>query len=243
MLGVGDDVLDIAVTPDRGYALSIRGVAREAATAYGVPFADPGWSWPISPPRRRERNRMKAVPMTPDRCDLFTLRTITGFDPAAPTRPGYARLIAGGMRSVSLAVDVTNYVMLETGQPLHAFDLDLLQGPVRARRAAGETLETLDHVQRQLVEDDPGHRRRPRRHRSGRRDGRTDVRDQRRHDQHRAGSRPLRAGGDCPDGTAPQAEQRGITPVRARVDPALPPFASERAAALLLEYGGEPTSA
>ena len=156
LLGIGDEVLDIAVTPDRGYALSIRGIAREAATAFQVAFVDPGLELvdlpapePGSEPHPCASDDLAA-------CDLFPLRTITGFDPHAPTPSWMSRrLVASGMRSVSLAVDVTNYVMLETGQPLHAFDLTKLRGPVRPRAAgAGETLETLDHASRALSADD-----------------------------------------------------------------------------------------
>lgn len=156
ILGIGEDVLDIAVTPDRGYALSIRGVAREAATAYGVAFADPGLRLSELPVPAADSPPHECGSEALDACDLFTLRTITGFNPAAPS-PAWLRrrLVACGMRSISLAVDVTNYVMLETGQPLHAFDRDLLHGPVRARRARpGEVLETLDHVERTLDADD-----------------------------------------------------------------------------------------
>lgn len=156
ILGIGEDVLDIAVTPDRGYALSIRGVAREAATAYDVAFTDPGMRLSDLPVPAAESHPHECGSEALDACDLFTLRTITGFNPAAPS-PAWLRrrLVACGMRSISLAVDVTNYVMLETGQPLHAFDRDLLHGPVRARRArSGEVLETLDHVERTLDVDD-----------------------------------------------------------------------------------------
>lgn len=156
LLGIGEEVLDIAVTPDRGYALSIRGVAREAATAYDVPFSDPGLELPDLPPPAQEVLPHEGTSADPSACDLFTLRTITGFNPHASTPVWMRRrLIAGGMRSVNLAVDVTNYVMLECGQPLHAFDLDSLRGPVVARRAnPGEELETLDHVARTLDPDD-----------------------------------------------------------------------------------------
>jgi phenylalanyl-tRNA synthetase beta chain len=155
LLGIGEEVLDIAVTPDRGYALSVRGVAREAATAFGVPFRDPGTVLADLP---------APAPGDPVECGsedlqaaaLFTLRTIVGFDPGAPSPLWLrTRLVACGMRPVSLAVDVTNYVMLELGQPLHAFDADRLTGPVRPRRAVpGEQLETLDHAVRELAPDD-----------------------------------------------------------------------------------------
>ncbi|HZR52422.1 MAG TPA: phenylalanine--tRNA ligase subunit beta [Streptosporangiaceae bacterium] len=153
-----DDVLDIAVNPDRGYAVSIRGVARELAGAYGVPFTDPasdaipaadvlGGSlsyvgsdvWPASI-------------SDPTACDRFVLREVRGFSPSAKTPVGMmVRLARCGVRSVSLAVDVTNYLMLELGQPLHAFDRSRLSGPIAVRRALpGEKLETLDHVVRSL---------------------------------------------------------------------------------------------
>ncbi|MGW5260214.1 phenylalanine--tRNA ligase subunit beta [Microbispora sp. NPDC004025] len=152
LLGLRDDVLELEVATDRGYALSIRGVAREAAVAFGVPFRDPaavetpadgGESWP-------------AAIADPTACDRFVLRSVTGFDPAAVSPLWMrVRLARAGMRSVSLAVDVTNYVMLELGQPLHAFDRSRLSGTVVVRRARpGEKLETLDHVVRTLHEED-----------------------------------------------------------------------------------------
>ena len=147
--GLRDDVLDIAVNPDRGYAVSIRGVARELASAYQVAFTDPAGVvvddsvnpdvWPASI-------------SDPTACDRFVLREVRGFDPAAPSPVAMrVRLARCGVRSVSLAVDVTNYLMLELGQPLHAFDRAKLSGPIVVRRALpGETLETLDHVTRTL---------------------------------------------------------------------------------------------
>lgn len=155
ILGLGDEVLDIAVTPDRGYCLSIRGVAREAATAYGLPLRDPGVELPELPPAAGEDPKECAVE-DDALCDLFVLRTLRGFDPSAPTPVFMRRRLAMcGMRSISLAVDVTNYVMLEVGQPLHAFDEQSLRGPVVVRHARpGETIETLDHVVRSLDPDD-----------------------------------------------------------------------------------------
>lgn len=152
LLGLRDDVLDIAVTPDRGYALSIRGIAREAATAYGVPFRDPaGVELPSD-----ERPSHPASIGDPAVCDRFVLREVSGFDPDARTPLWMqVRLHRAGMRPVSLAVDITNYLMLELGQPLHAFDRGKLTGPIVVRRAEpGERLETLDHVKRDLDPDD-----------------------------------------------------------------------------------------
>ena len=92
----------------------------------------------------------------PTACDRFVLREVRGFDPAAPSPLWMrVRLARCGVRSVSLAVDVTNYLMLELGQPLHAFDRSKLTGEIVVRRAQpGEQLETLDHVVRTLHPDD-----------------------------------------------------------------------------------------
>ena len=156
VLGLGDEVLDIAVTPDRGYALSIRGIAREVATAYGLPFHDPAGIDPevLLPQPIGDPHGCSIT--DPTAADRFVLRSLAGLDPTAPSPQWMRRaLVACGMRPVSLAVDVTNYVMLELGQPLHAFDRSKLAGPLTVRRAAaGESLETLDHVMRALDPDD-----------------------------------------------------------------------------------------
>ncbi len=152
LLGLRDSVLDIAVTPDRGYALSMRGVAREAAAAYGVEFTDPA----DLPVPETTGGGYPATVADPAICSRYVLRGVTGFDPAAPTPPWMRRrLHLCGVRSISLAVDVTNYVMLELGQPLHAWDRATLRGPIEVRLARqGEKLETLDHVVRALDPDD-----------------------------------------------------------------------------------------
>ncbi len=159
ILGLGDEVLDVAVTPDRGYALSIRGIARELSIAMKIPFTDPAESLAVLPEASGQEQSGLAISAASDdavACDLLVLRTMDNFNPAAPT-PDFikSRLTAVGMRSISLAVDVTNYVMFELGQPLHAFDADKVSGTIRARWARdGETLETLDHVTRALSPDD-----------------------------------------------------------------------------------------
>lgn len=156
VLGIGDEVLDVAVTPDRGYALSMRGIAREVAIAYGLAFEDPGTQLVDLPAPVGGTPPQECATEAPDGCDLFTMRTIVGFDPKEPSPLWMRRrLVACGMRPVSLAVDVTNYVMLELGQPLHAYDMGKLQGVVRADWAtAGEPFESLDHVERVLRNDD-----------------------------------------------------------------------------------------
>ncbi|MGI8665244.1 MAG: phenylalanine--tRNA ligase subunit beta, partial [Jatrophihabitans sp.] len=150
-LGMREAVLDIAVTPDRGYCLAIRGLAREAAAALDVAFHD------VSAPTPEPDGQGHPVRITdPGGCPRFSLRGVSGLDPAAPTPEVIARrLRASGMRSISLAVDVTNYVMLETGQPLHAYDRALLQGGLGVRSAElGERLTTLDSAVRVLDTDD-----------------------------------------------------------------------------------------
>jgi phenylalanyl-tRNA synthetase beta chain len=142
-----DDVLDIAVTPDRGYCLSIRGLARESAQATGVSFIDP-----VDRPVPAAKGEGYPVHLESDACPLFVAVSVTGIDPTRPSPLWLSRRVQlAGMRSISLAVDITNYVMLETGQPIHAYDADLLDGPIVVRKAIeGEKLTTLDDVVRPL---------------------------------------------------------------------------------------------
>lgn len=151
-LGLDDTVLELVPTPDRGYALSVRGLARELACALEAPFADPGsrdipeakgTAWPV---------RIE----DPSGCGRFVVRRVKGLDASAPS-PWWMRrrLMLAGIRSISLAVDVTNYVMLELGQPLHAFDTGSVKGELVVRRAKpGEKLTTLDDAERELDVDD-----------------------------------------------------------------------------------------
>lgn len=152
LLELRDDVLDIAVTADRGYCLSIRGLVRETSHALDTSFRDPGVIETPEPDSAGWPVRID----DPAGCDRFSARTVTGVDPQAPTPLWMQRrLLLSGMRPISLAVDVTNYVMLELGQPMHAFDRAELSGPLVVRRAApGERLTTLDDVERTLDPDD-----------------------------------------------------------------------------------------
>ena len=154
--GLRDHVFDINVTPDKGFALSVRGVARELAIAFGAQFTDPA---DAGLPPGAARVSAEVYPASigdPTACDRFVLREVRGAAVTRPTPlPMRVRLARAGMRSVSLAVDITNYLMLELGQPLHAFDRDRLSGPIVVRRARPpERLETLDHVVRELDPDD-----------------------------------------------------------------------------------------
>ncbi|MFF7093595.1 phenylalanine--tRNA ligase subunit beta [Streptomyces rubradiris] len=152
LLELVDEVLDIAVTANRGDCLSIRGVAREAAIAYGLPLRDPAL---IDVPAPNAFGYPVQV-SEPYGCDRFTARTVTGLRPEARSPIWLQRRLQKvGMRPVSLAVDIANYVMMELGQPLHTYDRKLIQGTIGVRRAEeGEKLVTLDGVERTLHAED-----------------------------------------------------------------------------------------
>ncbi|MDT5018944.1 MAG: phenylalanyl-tRNA synthetase beta chain [Mycobacterium sp.] len=148
VLGLDDVVFNLAITPDRGYCLSVRGMAREIANAYDLDYVDPADIAPL--PAVGE-----ALPVTiePGTGVLrFGLRPVTGIDPNAVS-PWWMqrRLLLSGIRAISPAVDVTNYVMLEIGHPMHAHDRSLITGGFRVRLAGqGETVVTLDDIERRL---------------------------------------------------------------------------------------------
>ncbi len=161
VLGLDRETVEVNVTPDRGYCFSVRGVAREYGHATGAEFTDPvsalaeaapvptGGGYPV-----------ELTDETPIRgragCDRFVARVVRGIDVAAPS-PAWlrTRLTEAGMRPISLAVDVTNYVMLGLGQPLHAYYLARLGERIFERRErAGEPMTTLDDVERALDRED-----------------------------------------------------------------------------------------
>jgi phenylalanyl-tRNA synthetase beta chain len=151
VLELDDVIFDLAITPDRGYCMSVRGLAREVACAYDLDFIDPA-SRDVVPalPREAEAWPLTVQPDTGVR--RFALRPVTGIDPAAVS-PWWLqrRLLLSGIRAISPAVDVTNYVMLELGHPMHAHDLNRITGGFNVRFARpGETVETLDDVERRL---------------------------------------------------------------------------------------------
>jgi len=157
LLHLDDSAAEVNVTPDRGYCLSIRGIAREYSHATGAAFRDPAGN---AEPQSTSGFGLVVQDNAPIRdrngCSRFVLRQVTGVDATRPTPPWMvSRLKLAGMRSISLIVDITNYVMLELGQPTHAYDYDKLTGGMQVRRAnAGETLKTLDGVERKLhIED------------------------------------------------------------------------------------------
>lgn len=159
LLGLDDAAVEINVTPDRGYAFSIRGVAREYAHATGAAFRDPASRAELATPVG-DGYPVAIDDAAPIRgrhgASVFATRIVRGVDASRPTPPWMvSRLKLAGIRSISLLVDITNYVMLELGQPIHGYDLDALTGGIVVRRAIPtETLETLDGQKRTLDLED-----------------------------------------------------------------------------------------
>ena len=152
LLGMNDVIFDIAVNPDRGYALSIRGLARELAGALDLEFNDPAR---LRFSSLRAKDGGTPCKIREGASEIF-LRTVADVDMSRPTPLSMRRKIEKcGMRSISLPVDITNYLMLELGQPLHAFDADQIAGTLQVRSAMkGEKLTTLDGEERVLNEGD-----------------------------------------------------------------------------------------
>ena len=168
LLGLDDVAVEVNVTPDRGYAMSMRGLAREYANSTGAALSDPA--------EREELQQILAAGVAGDAADVrvplsisdelgvrdqqlapvFAGLVVTGVDGHRPTPAWMAqRLRLAGIRSLGLLIDITNYVMLELGQPIHGYDLDKLRGGIHVRRAkAGERLTTLDSKNRELSPED-----------------------------------------------------------------------------------------
>ncbi|NNG36206.1 phenylalanine--tRNA ligase subunit beta [Nakamurella aerolata] len=153
LIGVGDPVIDVSIETDRGYAMSLRGLGRELAAGFERPYRDPaGRDTGVSSPAGGYPVRIDA----PDGCARFVALSVSGTDPNAAS-PWWIRrrLTSAGIRSISLAVDVTNLVMLELGNPLHAYDAATLSGPIVVRPAGSDrTVRTLDGAERALQPDD-----------------------------------------------------------------------------------------
>ncbi|GAA0499460.1 phenylalanine--tRNA ligase beta subunit [Paractinoplanes deccanensis] len=152
-VGLDDVLVEVEITPDRGYEMSLRGMARELSYAFSAAYTDPA-AVPFAAPTAES-----PYPVTVEDtvgCDRFSARVVRGIDPTAPS-PAWMqkRLVAAGIRTISLPVDITNYLMLELGQPMHVFDLNRLSGGLVVRRARpGEKLTTLDGVARLLDAED-----------------------------------------------------------------------------------------
>ena len=198
--------------------MSLRGVAREAALAYGAPFHDPADRDDPGRRRRRLAGRGRRPRGLPGVRGAHGLRLRPG---GAHARPGWrAGSPLVGQRSISLAVDVTNYVMFEMGRPIHGYDADKVQGALGVRRAAeGERLTTLDGHDRDAVHRGPRRHRRLRAHRPRRRDGRRDHRDLATTTPRADRGRPLGRRVDVPHRSPPPAHLRGRQAQRARRRP------------------------
>ena len=141
-LELPDKVIDIDLTPNRGDCLSVAGVARELSVLFGVPLGGPK----LKPVRGAGRARFPVTVKVAEDCPRYAGRVIEGIDVNART-PDWIRerLRKVGLRPISLAVDITNYVMMEIGQPMHAFDLDRLSRGIVVRHSRkGEEIDLLD---------------------------------------------------------------------------------------------------
>ncbi len=162
VLPIATDVLELEITPNRPDCLAVYGVAREVHAATGAPLAPPPWS--DDPGTPGEVSGVRIEVQDPDLCPRFTARLFE--DVAIGPSPDWlkARLSAAGMRPINNVVDITNFVMLATGQPMHAFDFDLVAGGhlVVRRAREGERMTTLDDVERVfdpetvIIADDEG---------------------------------------------------------------------------------------
>jgi len=153
VLPIATDVLELEITPNRPDCLAVYGVAREAHAATGAPLSRPPWS--EDPGSQGKVTAATVEVQCPDLCPRFTARVFEGVEIGPSPLWLKARLMAAGQRPISNVVDITNYVMLLTGQPLHAFDLDRVAGSTLTVRRArdGETIETLDGQTRTLDSD------------------------------------------------------------------------------------------
>jgi phenylalanyl-tRNA synthetase beta chain len=151
-VGAVDDVFEVNVTPNRPDALSHLGIARELASHFGTKARLPE----IDKVPEVDAGPTLDVELTDDKgCPRYLARCLTGLTVGPSPIQMRLRLAYCGMRAISNLVDVTNYVLLETGHPLHAFDLDKLEGKIVVRRAqAGEGMVTLDGQKRDLVATD-----------------------------------------------------------------------------------------
>ena len=152
LAGALGEVLELEITPNRPDCLGVYGVSREVHATTGAPLAPPPWS--DDPGSEGPVEGVTVEVEVPELCPRFTARVFEDVT-IGPSPPWLkARLIAAGMRPISNVVDITNYAMLLTGQPLHAFDLDRVAGQRLVVRAAreGETIDTLDGQTRALRE-------------------------------------------------------------------------------------------
>jgi phenylalanyl-tRNA synthetase beta chain len=153
LLGLDQTVIELGITPNRGDCLSIRGVAREVAALCGCALSA-GYSAVLDPPEGQSEFAVAIDDV--ELCSMYRGLAVTGIKVAPSPAWLATRLIAAGLRPINNIVDVTNYILLEYGQPLHAFDSELLNGrTISVRTVDGPTtIETLDEEERSLVAGD-----------------------------------------------------------------------------------------
>ena len=141
-LNLDDQIFVIKLTPNKADCLSLIGMAREVSAITGAALCVPKWTVPVA----SINDKVKVAVENKDLCGRFAGRVIRGVNPQAKTPDWIVqRLARAGQRSISALVDLSNYVMLEMGQPTHVFDIDKLEGDITVRWAkAGETLELLN---------------------------------------------------------------------------------------------------
>ncbi|MEM7564354.1 MAG: phenylalanine--tRNA ligase subunit beta [Pseudomonadota bacterium] len=150
-LGLNDQIIEIDLTPNRGDCLSIAGVAREVSAINSVPLLQTG----ITEVANQIDDSFHVELEAPEHCPRYVGRVVRGIDPSATTPMWMQeKLRRCGLRPISPVVDVTNYVMMELGQPMHGFDFDKLKGGIKVRLAnAGEKLPLLDQSEIECRED------------------------------------------------------------------------------------------
>jgi phenylalanyl-tRNA synthetase beta chain len=156
LLEIEDVIFDVAINPDRGYAMSVRGLARELSASLKCKYTDPASNVQVKKLNAIKSPKAIGVKIEDKTgADQIFIRTLDQVNTKISSPIWMQRRIEKcGMRSISLAVDITNYVMLELGQPLHAFDADVITGGLRVARANKfSKLVTLDKVERKLSSD------------------------------------------------------------------------------------------
>jgi phenylalanyl-tRNA synthetase beta chain len=153
VLPIATEVLELEITPNRPDCLSIYGVAREVHAATGAPLTPPPWT--NDPGEPGDVPGVTIEVQDPELCPRFTARLYEDVQIGPSPEWLKARLTAAGMRPINNVVDITNFVMLATGQPMHAFDHDLVSGGrlIVRRALEGETMTTLDDVERTFDSD------------------------------------------------------------------------------------------
>jgi phenylalanyl-tRNA synthetase beta chain len=153
VLPIATDVLELEITPNRPDCLSVYGIAREVHAATGAPLTPPPWT--NDPGTDGEVAGVRIEVQDADLCPRFTARLYEDVTIGPSPEWLKARLTAAGQRPINNVVDITNFVMLATGQPMHAFDFDLVAGGrlVVRRALEGETMTTLDDVERTFDAD------------------------------------------------------------------------------------------